>query len=177
MVVTSECHNCREADGLLWLPRVERSVLLPRLISHTTVLRLLLFSVGPRCRYAPLPRAGLGREQQASGCFPLPVNRLGQPGGRGCARWREDESNTSVGGTLNRQFLPSKTHKVYCPGKPTVPASAPSHQKVPEDSWVSPSSCTKWRERCWEDSRQQTRRQVKKPVSSPINYARVLSNR
>lgn len=51
-----------------------------------------------------------------------------------------------------------------------------SHQKVPEKSLVSPSSSQiKWRERCWEDIRQQTWRQVKKPVSS-INYARVSSN-
>lgn len=34
----------------------------------------------------------------------------------------------------------------------------------------------KQRERCWEDIRQQTWRQVKKPVWSSINYARALSN-
>lgn len=45
--LTSECHNCREADESLWLLRVERSVLFPRLISHTTVLQLLL-CVSPR---------------------------------------------------------------------------------------------------------------------------------
>lgn len=51
-----------------------------------------------------------------------------------------------------------------------------SQQKVPEKSLVSPSSHIKWREQCWEESRQQTWRQVKKLVSSSINYARVLSN-
>lgn len=66
-----------------------------------------------------------------------------------------------------------KKHTVS--GRPIVCMSF--HEKVPEKSLVSPSSShIKWRERCSEAMRQQTWRQVKKPVSSSINYAGVLSN-
>lgn len=51
MMVTSECHSSREADGLLWLLRGEGSVIFPGLISHMTTLPLSVF-----CQYMAAAR-------------------------------------------------------------------------------------------------------------------------
>lgn len=165
MVVTSECHNCREADGLLQLLRGERSVLFPGLISHMTILQLPLLCV----RRWWL----LGSNGPLFFFTSYKYNRA--VGWRGCRRHCEDWEKYFRG----KKHTPnscchSRTWKVHHFGKTN--SIHASHWKVLEKSVISPSlPCVKQRAMLGRHQTENMEASQEASLSS-INYARVLSN-